>query len=103
MVAGCKKIVLIGKFCTAHRTAKCSHRFTMLRFRHLVWHKISSIIDDFFGGVLIGKFCTAHRTAKCSHRFAMLRFRYLVWHKISSIIDDFFGGVLIGSFGAALR
>ena len=39
----------MSSFCTSRRIAKCSHRFTMLRFRYLASHKNNLIIDDFLG------------------------------------------------------
>ena len=44
-----KKIVLIGEFSTKLQIASSSHRFTMLRARYFVSHKISSIIYAFLG------------------------------------------------------
>ena len=37
----------MSSFCTNRRISKCSHRFTMLRFRYLASHKNNLIIYDF--------------------------------------------------------
>ena len=85
--------------------AKCSHRLTMLRFRHLVSHKNSLIISDFFVlAVLMALFARTHRIAKCSFTSSKLRFRSLAWHKNSLIISDFFVlAVLMALFARTLR
>ena len=38
----------MSSFCTNLRRAECSHRRTMLRFRSLASHNISSIISNFY-------------------------------------------------------
>ena len=84
----------MSSLCTALRITKCSHRFTMLRFRSLAWHKNNLIIYDFFGRQSSDEFflheCVGLQNAHI--RQSMLRFRSLAWHKNNLIIYDFFCG-----------
>ena len=43
----CRKIVLVGEFCTSRRSLSCSHTISMLRTQRLALHKIPSTIYDF--------------------------------------------------------
>ena len=67
------KIILVGEFCTSHRSLSSSHTLSMLWTQRLVLHKIPSTTSDF----------------EVVESFAP--------HKNNLIIDDFevVGGILL--------